>query len=159
MRALITGVTGQGGACLAWLLLQKGYAVHGVKRRSSSFRIAGFDDIYEDSYVQKQTFQWHYRDLTDATNLIRIVQGRRPTSSRSVTMTSLSRDHGHPKACWHGLGAVHRAAREADRCAAGLLSAFRMKALGAASAAHMVNVFSSRIAHTRDIDYSALQGE
>jgi GDPmannose 4,6-dehydratase len=76
--ALITGVTGQDGAYLARLLLEKGYVVHGVKRRSSSFNTGRIEDIYEDPHVQNQTFQLHYGDLTDATNLIRIVQEVQP---------------------------------------------------------------------------------
>ena len=76
--ALITGVTGQDGAYLARLLLQKNYIVHGVKRRSSSFNTGRIEDIYEDPHTQNQTFQLHYGDLTDATNLIRIVQEVQP---------------------------------------------------------------------------------
>ena len=76
--ALITGVTGQDGAYLARLLLQKNYIVHGVKRRASSFNTGRIEDIYEDPHTQNQTFQLHYGDLTDATNLIRIVQEVQP---------------------------------------------------------------------------------
>lgn len=76
--ALITGVTGQDGAYLARLLLAKGYEVHGVKRRSSSFNTARIEDIYEDPHVEHQRFHLHYGDLTDSTNLIRIVQQVRP---------------------------------------------------------------------------------
>ncbi|MGX7927837.1 GDP-mannose 4,6-dehydratase [Tsuneonella sp. HG094] len=76
--ALITGVTGQDGAYLARLLLDKGYVVHGVKRRSSSFNTGRVEDIYQDPHVQHQNFVLHYGDLTDATNLIRIVQEVQP---------------------------------------------------------------------------------
>ena len=77
--ALITGVTGQDGAYLAQLLLQKGYVVHGVKRRSSSFNTERVDDIYVDPHERGARFFLHYGDLTDATNLIRLVQETRPT--------------------------------------------------------------------------------
>lgn len=76
--ALITGVTGQDGAYLAQLLLQKGYVVHGVKRRSSSFNTERVDDIYVDPHERDTRFFLHYGDLTDATNLIRLVQETRP---------------------------------------------------------------------------------
>lgn len=72
--ALITGVTGQDGAYLARLLLAKGYRVHGIKRRSSSFNTGRIDDIYQDPHVPAPNFTLHYGDLTDATNLIRVVQ-------------------------------------------------------------------------------------
>ena len=76
--ALITGVTGQDGAYLAELLLAKGYAVHGVKRRASSFNTARIDHLYQDPHTRGARFHLHYGDLTDATNLIRIVQEVRP---------------------------------------------------------------------------------
>lgn len=76
--ALITGVTGQDGAYLARLLLAKGYQVHGVKRRSSSFNTARIDDIYVDPHDSGARFFLHYGDLTDATNLIRLVQETKP---------------------------------------------------------------------------------
>lgn len=76
--ALITGVTGQDGAYLARLLLEKGYTVHGMKRRSSSFNTGRIEDIYEDPHVEHQRFHLHYGDLTDATNLIRLVQEVQP---------------------------------------------------------------------------------
>ena len=76
--ALITGVTGQDGAFLAELLLGKGYEVHGVKRRSSSFNTGRIDHIYEDPHEADTRFYLHYGDLTDATNLIRLVQEVRP---------------------------------------------------------------------------------
>ncbi len=76
--ALITGVTGQDGAYLARLLLEKGYTVHGLKRRSSSFNTGRIEDIYEDPHVEHPRFVLHYGDMTDATNLIRIVQETQP---------------------------------------------------------------------------------
>ena len=76
--ALITGVTGQDGAYLAQLLLNKGYIVHGVKRRSSSFNTGRIEHIYQDPHEANGRFFLHYGDLTDSTNLIRIVQETRP---------------------------------------------------------------------------------
>ncbi len=76
--ALITGVTGQDGAYLAELLLGKGYMVHGIKRRSSSFNTARVDHLYVDPHDNGTRFFMHYGDLTDATNLIRIVQETQP---------------------------------------------------------------------------------
>ncbi|MBL8550638.1 MAG: GDP-mannose 4,6-dehydratase [Hyphomonadaceae bacterium] len=76
--ALITGVTGQDGAYLAELLLAKGYTVHGVKRRSSSFNTARVDHLYHDPHEAGGGFSMHYGDLTDATNLIRLVQEVQP---------------------------------------------------------------------------------
>jgi GDPmannose 4,6-dehydratase len=76
--ALITGVTGQDGAYLAQLLLDKGYIVHGVKRRSSSFNTARVDDLYVDPHESKTRFFLHYGDLTDSTNLIRLIQDTKP---------------------------------------------------------------------------------
>lgn len=76
--ALITGVTGQDGAYLARLLLEKGYTVHGLKRRSSSFNTGRIEDIYEDPHAADPRLTLHYGDMTDSTNLIRIVQETRP---------------------------------------------------------------------------------
>ena len=76
--ALITGVTGQDGALLAELLLAKGYTVHGVKRRSSSFNTERVDHLYQDPHKTGARFFMHYGDLTDATNLIRLVQETQP---------------------------------------------------------------------------------
>jgi GDPmannose 4,6-dehydratase len=76
--ALITGITGQDGAYLAELLLDKGYMVHGVKRRSSSFNTNRIDHLYEDFHEKDVRFFLHYGDLTDSTNLIRIIQETRP---------------------------------------------------------------------------------
>ena len=76
--ALITGVTGQDGAYLAEFLLRKGYVVHGIKRRSSSFNTGRIDHIYQDPHLESRDFVLHYGDMTDATNLIRIVQQVQP---------------------------------------------------------------------------------
>jgi len=76
--ALITGVTGQDGAYLAELLLSKGYEVHGIKRRSSSFNTDRIDHLYQDPHVEKKNFTLHYGDLTDSSNLIRIIQQVQP---------------------------------------------------------------------------------
>lgn len=77
-RALITGVTGQDGSYLANLLLEKGYEVHGVKRRSSSFNTGRIEDIYEDPHVENPRMHLHFGDVTDATNIIRVVQEVQP---------------------------------------------------------------------------------
>ena len=76
--ALITGVTGQDGAYLAELLLSKGYFVHGVKRRSSLINTNRIDHLYQDPHEQNVRFTLHYGDMTDSTNLIRIVQETQP---------------------------------------------------------------------------------
>jgi GDPmannose 4,6-dehydratase len=76
--ALVTGITGQDGAYLADLLLEKGYVVHGVKRRSSSFNSGRIDHIYQDPHENNVRFKLHYGDMTDSTNLIRIVQETQP---------------------------------------------------------------------------------
>ncbi len=76
--ALITGITGQDGAYLAELLLEKGYIVHGIKRRSSSFNTARIDHLYKDPHERNVNFFMHYGDLTDSTNLIRIIQEVQP---------------------------------------------------------------------------------
>ncbi|HET8686757.1 MAG TPA: GDP-mannose 4,6-dehydratase [Methanosarcina sp.] len=76
--ALITGITGQDGAYLAEFLLNKGYTVHGIKRRSSSFNTARIDHLYKDPHERNVNFFMHYGDLTDSTNLIRIIQETQP---------------------------------------------------------------------------------
>lgn len=76
--ALVTGITGQDGAYLAELLLDKGYEVHGIKRRSSSFNTARIDHLYHDPHFKGLPFYLHYGDMTDATNLIRIIQEIQP---------------------------------------------------------------------------------
>ena len=76
--ALITGITGQDGAYLAEFLLNKGHIVHGIKRRSSSFNTERIDHLYKDPHERNVNFFMHYGDLTDSTNLIRIVQETQP---------------------------------------------------------------------------------
>ena len=77
-KALITGVTGQDGAYLAELLLGKGYEVHGLKRRASSFNTDRIDHLYQDPHDRGRRFTLHYGDLTDSTNLIRVIQEIQP---------------------------------------------------------------------------------
>jgi GDPmannose 4,6-dehydratase len=77
-QALITGITGQDGSYLAEFLLEKGYEVHGIKRRASLFNTQRIDHIYEDSHVENKHFVLHYGDLTDASNLTRIIQQVQP---------------------------------------------------------------------------------
>lgn len=77
-KALITGITGQDGAYLAELLLSKGYEVHGLKRRSSLFNTARIDHLYQDPHAEERRFILHHGDLTDATNLIRVIQQVQP---------------------------------------------------------------------------------
>lgn len=77
-KALITGVTGQDGSYLAEFLLAKGYEVHGIKRRASSFNTSRIDHLYQDPHEENVQFKLHYGDMTDATNLIRIVQEIQP---------------------------------------------------------------------------------
>ena len=77
-KALITGITGQDGAFLAEFLLEKGYEVHGIKRRSSLFNTDRIDHLYQDPHVSDRSFILHYGDLTDSTNLIRIIQQVQP---------------------------------------------------------------------------------
>jgi len=86
--ALISGVTGQDGAYLAHLLLEKGYVVHGIKRRSSSFNTGRIEDIYQDPHVEHARFHLHYGDMTDSTNLIRIVQETQPTEIYNLAAQS-----------------------------------------------------------------------
>ena len=76
--ALITGITGQDGSYLAELLLEKGYSVHGIKRRASSFNTQRVDHLYKDQHENNVNFKMHYGDLTDSTNLIRIIQETQP---------------------------------------------------------------------------------
>ena len=86
--ALITGVTGQDGAYLARLLLDKGYEVHGIKRRSSSFNTGRIEEIYQDPHEPDPRLILHYGDMTDATNLIRIVQDVRPAEIYNLAAQS-----------------------------------------------------------------------
>ena len=87
--ALITGITGQDGSYLAELLLEKGYQVHGIKRRASSFNTSRIDHLYQDPHESDPRLVLHYGDLTDSTNLIRIIQQvqlMRPTTSAPRAM-------------------------------------------------------------------------
>jgi GDP-mannose 4,6-dehydratase len=86
--ALITGATGQDGAYLAELLLGKGYSVHGIKRRSSSFNTDRVDHLYQDPHEKNPRFMLHYGDMTDATNLIRIIQDSQPTEIYNLAAQS-----------------------------------------------------------------------
>jgi len=86
--ALITGVTGQDGALLAEFLLRKGYLVHGIKRRTSLFNTTRVDHLYMDPHVEHRNFVLHYGDMTDSTNLIRIVQETQPTEIYNLAAQS-----------------------------------------------------------------------
>ena len=86
--ALITGVTGQDGAYLAEYLLGLGYEVHGIKRRSSSFNTARIDHLYQDPHSRNVPFLLHYGDMTDSTNLIRLMQQIRPTEIYNLAAQS-----------------------------------------------------------------------
>ena len=86
--ALVTGVTGQDGAYLAELLLEKGYEVHGIKRRSSLFNTDRIDHLYKDKHEENVNFFLHYGDLTDSTNLIRLVQEIQPTEIYNLAAMS-----------------------------------------------------------------------
>ena len=77
-KAIITGITGQDGSYLAELLLSKGYEVHGIKRRASSFNTDRINHLYQDPHEENQRLKLHYGDLTDSTNLLRIIQEVQP---------------------------------------------------------------------------------
>ena len=83
--ALITGITGQDGAYMAEFLLKKGYEVHGIKRRSSLFNTDRIDHLYKDPHEEKVNCHLHYGDLTDSTNLIRIIQDTQPDVIYTLT--------------------------------------------------------------------------
>lgn len=87
-KALITGIAGQDGAYLAEFLLKKGYEVHGIKRRASSFNTARVDHLYKDPHEKGVDFYMHYGDLTDATNLIRIIQELQPAEIYNLAAQS-----------------------------------------------------------------------
>jgi GDPmannose 4,6-dehydratase len=87
-KALITGITGQDGAYLAELLLDKGYEVHGLKRRSSLFNTGRIDHLIHDFHSNKNDFHLHYEDLTDVKNLIRIVQEVQQNEIYKLSATS-----------------------------------------------------------------------
>ena len=77
-RALITGITGQDGSYLAEFLLEKGYEVHGIKRRSSLFNTQRLDHIYQDPHVENSRLKLHYGDLSDSSNLTRLIRDIEP---------------------------------------------------------------------------------
>ncbi len=90
--ALITGITGQDGAYLAEFLLKRGYIVHGIKRRSSSFNTERIDHLYRDPHERNVNFFMHYGDLTDSTNLIRIIQETQPDEIYNLAAQSHVQD-------------------------------------------------------------------
>jgi len=107
--ALITGITGQDGAYLSELLLSKGYVVHGIKRRSSSFNTQRIDHLYQDPHSQNSKFKLHYGDLTDSSNLIRIIQETQPDEIYNLAAMShvkVSFDTPEYTANADGLGAL-----------------------------------------------------
>ena len=93
-RALITGVTGQDGSYLSELLLEKGYEVHGVKRRSSSFNTQRVDHLYQDIHNENSKFILHYGDLSDSTNLVKLVYDIQPDEIYNLAAQS------HVKVSW-----------------------------------------------------------
>ncbi len=92
--ALITGITGQDGSYLAEFLLEKGYTVHGIKRRASSLNTARVDHIYQDPHIENARFKLHYGDLSDSSNLMRIIQETQPNEIYNL---GALRDWGHAK--------------------------------------------------------------
>ena len=92
-RALITGITGQDGSYLAEFLLSKNYEVHGIKRRASSFNTERVDHIYQDPHLDKQDFVLHYGDLTDTSNLTRLISEIKPAEVYNLGAQSLSLIH------------------------------------------------------------------
>ena len=119
--ALITGVTGQDGSYLSELLLAKGYEVHGIKRRSSSFNTQRIDHIYQDSHSLASNFHLHYGDMTDSTNLIRIIKDVEPDEIYNLAAQShvqVSFDTAEYTANADGLGTIR------------LLEAIRLLGLG-----------------------------
>ena len=95
--ALITGVTGQDGSYLAELLLEKGYEVHGIKRRASSFNTQRIDHLFRDLHEKNVRFKLHYGDLSDSTNLIRIIQEVQPDEIYNLgAMSHIPEIHDFP---------------------------------------------------------------
>ena len=92
-KALITGITGQDGAYLTELLLEKGYEVHGVKRRASSFNTQRIDHLYQDPHVDNRNLFLHYGDMTDTSNLIRIIQEVQPDEIYNLAAMSHVQRH------------------------------------------------------------------
>ena len=87
-KAFITGVTGQDGAYLSEFLLKKGYIVHGLKRRSSQFNTDRIDHLYEDPHIENQKFILHHGDMTDSTNLIRLIKEIQPDEIYNLSSMS-----------------------------------------------------------------------
>lgn len=87
-KALITGITGQDGAYLAELLLEKGYEVHGIKRRASLFNTDRIDHLYQDPHVDNRRLVLHYGDMTDSANLIQIIQTVQPNKIYNLAAQS-----------------------------------------------------------------------
>ena len=87
-KALITGITGQDGSYLAELLLDKGYEVHGIKRRSSSFNTERIDHIYQDPHIKNKNLVLHYGDLTDSSNLTRVINEVQPSEIYNLAAQS-----------------------------------------------------------------------
>ena len=118
-KALITGVTGQDGAYLARLLLAKGYEVHGIKRRASSFNTARVDDIYEDLHNPDPRFFLHYGDLTDNLNVLRLLREIRPDEIYNLAAQELLR-RGHATSAimraggWKSVNVLARYLEEAE---------------------------------------------
>ena len=107
--ALITGITGQDGSYLAQFLLDKGYEVHGVKRRSSLFNTDRIDHLYEDDHVAKRRFHLHHGDLTDSTSILRIIQRVQPDEIYNLAAQShvaVSFEEAEYTANADGLGAL-----------------------------------------------------
>src|ERR1700736_4250510 len=122
--ALITGVTGQDGAYLAELLLAKGYTVHGTKRRSSSFNTERVDHLFHDPHEAGVPFFLHYGDMTDATNLIRIIQETQPDeiynlAAQSHVLVSFETPEYTANADALGIDCSRRSASSAWRNASG----------------------------------------
>ena len=88
MKALITGITGQDGSYLAEMLLEKGYEVHGIKRRASSFNTERIDHLYRDPHESDAKMFLHYGDMTDSTNILRIIQQVQPTEIYNLAAQS-----------------------------------------------------------------------
>src|SRR3979490_3589633 len=89
--ALVTGITGQDGAYLAEFLLEKGYIVHGIKRRASLFNTDRIDHLYQDPHVGDRRFILHYGDMTDSSSLTRVIQQARPDNLTNLAARSTAR--------------------------------------------------------------------
>lgn len=120
--ALITGVTGQDGAYLARFLLQNGYIVHGIKRRSSSINTGRVDELYVDPHESVTNFFMHYGDLTDSTNIIRLSNPRKSTTSQlKATCKSALKRRSTPRMRMHSERCV--CSRRSESCNSGSVGA------------------------------------